>query len=229
MVKKKVKRPASKKGRFAAKKFVVTEKEFKTGFFERFKDILPEPKKETVRVKTFIVEKPVYVSAPPTRISAPKQKYALDEEEEQVDSKKSRYIKKRAPLEEMVEKGEELAEGEEDLQEGELGEDAALEGEETIEGEDALDENGEPLLDDLSGEEALPTTHIRSSRIAAGNIWWKKALFWAILIWLIILAFSMSMQAMKLVNVDLTRQWWVLLGGLIVVAMGYFKFLEGKI
>jgi hypothetical protein len=219
MVKKKIKRPASKKGRFAAKKFVGTEKDFNKGFFERFKDILPEQKKETVRVKTFIVEKPVYVPAPEGRVSPPKQKYALDEEEEQIIPKKSRYSKKQNLQEEIDEPLDEV--GEDAFPEGEVGEDGALEGEE------ALDENGEPIEE--MPAEALPQTHIRSSRIAAGNVWWKKALFWAILFWLLILAFSMGLQAMKLVMVDLTRQWWILLAGIIVVAMIYFKFFEGKI
>jgi hypothetical protein len=61
------------------------------------------------------------------------------------------------------------------------------------------------------------------------NVWWKKALLWAFLFWLGILALGLAMQAMKLIIVDLTRQWWILLAGLIVLMMIYFKFFEGKI
>jgi len=223
-----VKKKAPLKKRFAVKKKVFP-KELEKGFFERLKDILPEQKRESVRVKTFIVEKPVYMQAPPTRITAPRQKYNLDDDYEQLenkmDSRKSRYAKKKVLVEETDEPLEELADGEESISEaGALADEDA-----PLDGEEALDENGEPLMDGMEeGSTALPKTHVRSKGMF-NNVWWKKALFWAILAWLLILAVEMGMQAMKLIQVDLSRQWWILLAGIIVLSMIYFKFFEGKI
>ena len=222
---------AVKKRKFAAvKKVVTTEKEFQKGFFARFKDILPQQKKETVRVKTFIVEKPVIIQEQPQRIFAPRQKYNMDEDyaSPSIDSKKSRYSKRRSEKEES----EVETQLEENVEEDSVDDSSDLAQDDL--GEEVLDENGD--AQDLTGEEAgmeadaMPgeQTHVRS-RAMFNNIWWKKALFWAILFWLLILAVSMAMQALKLLQVDLTRQWWILLAGIIVVFMVYFKFFEGKI
>ena len=53
-----VKKKSKPKKRFAVKEIKAV---LPQGFFQRLKDIIPEQKKENVRVKTFIVEKPVYV------------------------------------------------------------------------------------------------------------------------------------------------------------------------
>ena len=220
------------KRKFAAKKTVSLE--VPQGFFQRLKDVLPEQKKETVRVKTFIVEKPVYVSAPERRISAPREKYNLDEDSPKIDSRKSRYLKRKEERDEEV--------SPEDMDDKELDEQDSkdyAEGEYPQEELGELDETSEEGLTDeennmVDTEEEIETTkqsakgHTRSNAMFQ-NIWWKKALFWAILVWLLILAVSMAMQAAKLVQVDLTRQWWILLGGIIVVSMIYFKFFDKKI
>lgn len=224
MVKKKSK-PVKRK--FAAKKAPVVIED-KKGFFARFKDIIPE-KKETVRVKTFIVEKPVYVSAPQERVYHPPQKYVMDEaDQRRFDSRQSRYSKRNQRNQEIE------ASQKDELDEGQMSEEESADfaNEEAQVGDD-FDENGEQEVTDEEGTidegEELPTsTHIRS-RGMVKNIWWRKALFWAILVWLIILAISMAMQALKLIEVDLTRQWWMLLAGIIVIALVYFKFFEGKI
>lgn len=234
-IKKKVKK------RFAAKKTVLVSKSnANEGFFQRMKEIIKSemPKPERVRVKTFIVEKPVI-------IHDKAQKYNANSDDDIYDSKKSRYSnesiasqmnlvrqkKKMVKDDELDQEpalGDEFAEsdsgddlnsqGEEDLGEQETGDDSSL-------GEEVSAE-GEEFGEEAPVEEAAPT-HTRS-RGMFNNIWWKKALFWAILVWLFILAISMAMQAMKLIMVDLTRQWWVLLGIMILIEMVYFKFLDGK-
>lgn len=231
-IKKKVKK------KFAAKKTVsVSRKSSSEGFFQRMKEIIKSemPQPEKVRVKTFIVEKPVI-------IHDKAQNY--DSDDSIYDSKRSRYSresvatgmglvrpKKKVIREEDLDASsddEQFADdssddldsqGEEDLGEQEGNEDSELSEGSLIDGED-----------DLGAENPLNTpspTHTRS-RGMFNNIWWKKALFWAILVWLFMLAVSMAMQAMKLIMVDLTRQWWVLLGIMIVIEMVYFKFLDGK-
>ncbi len=235
-IKKKVKK------RFAVKKSVpVSRSNDNEGFFQRMKEIIKSemPKPEKVRVKTFIVEKPVI-------IHDKAQKYNSDEDDV-YDSKKSRYShgsisnemnlirqKKKTVKEDDFdqepaqedefaegESSEELdAQGEENLGEQEIGDDSELSEEAPIEGEDDLGE-------DVPAE-AATLTHTRS-RGMFNNIWWKKALFWAILTWLFILAISMAMFAMKLITVNFERQWWVLLAIIILVEMIYFKFFEGKL
>jgi hypothetical protein len=221
MAKKKQKRVV-KRAKFAVKDTPKGIREFEKGFFERFKDILPEPKKETVRVKTFIVEKPVYVQAEKER-TGPQNRYIEDDSpQEPIDSRKSRYSKRRQVIEPEEQFDDSVDDSADSGVDGEeYNDDVSME-EQTGENEDYA--QGEGAVEEMP----QAGTHVRS-RAMFNNIWWKKALFWAILVWLLILAVSMAMQAMKLVQVDLTRQWWILLAGIIVVAMVYFKFFEGKI
>lgn len=227
MVKKKQKKIQQRRAKFAVKGTTKRIADFEKGFFERFKDILPDQKKETVRVKTYIVEKPVFISPPTERVRAQSEKYDLEEGlEDRIDSRKSRYSKKKQIIKDPLEK--ELNEDEALEPEQEVEEDLVDDGSELDEGEEPIDEN----VEYAQGEEAVeamprPGTHIRS-RAMSNNVWWKKALFWAILVWLFILGVSMGMQALKLIQVDLTRQWWILLAGIIVIALIYFKFLDGK-
>jgi len=221
-IKKKVKK------KFAAKKTgSVSKPKVNESFFQRMKDVIKSemPKQERVRVKTFIVEKPVIIHDKAQR---------YDPDDSVYDSRKSRYSrnslatglglvkqKKKVEEEEFSEDGtpDEIDDtNSEEFSESDNTDDSDLSDEEPIEGEDVLDE--EPI------EEQTPT-HTRS-RGMFNNIWWKKALFWSILVWLFILAISMAMQAMKLIMVDLTRQWWVLLGIIILVEFVYFRFLDGK-
>lgn len=228
-----IKKKAKKK--FAAKK-VVLKTPSNEGFFQRMKEIIKSemPRPENVRVKTFIVEKPVI-------IHDKAQNY--DSDGSTYDAKKSRYsrnsiatgmglVKKKKIVEDdEFDSGsseEQLIDDTNSEEEVEAG--ASDEFEEEGSGEDLdLIDNGSVESD---GEEipigAAPSAHPRS-RGMFNNVWWKKALFWSILIWLFILAISMAMQAMKLIIVDLTRQWWVLLGLIIVIEMVYFKFFDGKL
>jgi len=246
--KKSSKGQAKAKKRFAAKP-VVKVKEVPMGFFARMKDVIPQQKKETVRIKTFIVEKPVYVSAPQERILPPAQKYQMDEEPiRKFDSRRSRYLKRKQIENDLDENSLDDSEqmitskkGKKQTEENfdDINETPLEEGEVSEEG--AVDEFGEPLDDELgeTGEETLeegaedvPLQQVGShtrSRAMFVNVWWKKAIFWAVLLWLMILLIEIGMQAMKLIEVDLTRQWWVVLAGLIVILMIYFKFFEGKL
>jgi hypothetical protein len=239
MAKKKV----NSKRKFASRQ-VVYPKEVPMGFFSRFKDVIPpQQKKETVRVKTFIVEKPVYVPAPRERMMPPAQKYGLtDEDYERYDARKSRYAKRKDEIddsqnfdsnesERLVQKKRRV------VQEEELDSEAQEGGQEVdyAEGDDQFEENPEDQTvdDEEATQEEMPVEqtsqkHVRSRGMFL-NSWWKKALLWAFVIWLGILLIELGMHAMKLIQVDLTRQWWVLLGGLIFISMIYFKFFEGKI
>ncbi len=238
MAKKKVK----SKRKFA-KKEPIYPKEVPQGFFSRFKDVIPpQQKKETVRVKTFIVEKPVYVQAPPQRIIPPAQKYGLTQEDyERYDARQSRYTKKREEIDDEefdVSESEKLSPKRKRMTRKEEIDEEIGEGAEDVdyaEGDDQFDENQSGELDEeseTSGEEmpiqAPVQKHLRSRGMFL-NSWWKKALLWAVVIWLGILLIELGMHTMKLIQVDLTRQWWVLLGGLIFISMIYFKFFEGKI
>ncbi|MFA5360909.1 MAG: hypothetical protein WC290_00500 [archaeon] len=218
---KSVSKRSVKSNRLASSKKSVSNE----GFFQRMKEVIKSemPQLEKVRVKTFIVEKPVIIHDRGQRIDSDNRKV--------FDSKKSRYDKvsiatglglvkeKKRLVEEEVDEESEFA--------GETSSSDEL-GEEYSQSEDDFQEEGESdqLGEDYSVEDSSKK-HVRS-RGMFNNIWWKKALFWSILFWLLVLAVSMAMQAMKLIVVDLTRQWWVLLGIIILIGMVYFKFIDGK-
>ncbi len=216
-----VKKAKSKRG--AKREPTVREK--KMGFFARHSDVLQSAPVERTRVKTFIVEKPIIIQEKPQRIVVP-------EEEGMFDSKKSRYSKKKrleAPKEEYEEGEEELSEegelGEEGSEEGDAIDDYGAEG--GVEGEEGFGEEGEAG----SSEEMISqgkNVHARSHGLFQ-NIWWKKAIIWAVMVWLLVLILELVMQALNLVQVDLTRQWWFLLGGFLVVSLIYFRIFDGKI
>jgi hypothetical protein len=210
------------------------------GFFTRMKEIIKSemPRPENVRVKTFIVEKPVI-------IHDKAQNY--DSDGSVYDSKKSRYSrnslatgmglvkqKKKVVEEEISEANSEDEQFSDDSAQGDELDANSDEFTQTESDEElglvddgAVGEEGEGSIEEEPIQEKTPT-HTRS-RAMFNNIWWKKALFWSILFWLFILAISMAMQAMKLIIVDLTRQWWMLLGIIVVIEMIYFKFLDGKL
>ncbi len=234
-IKKKAKR------KFVARRIVSAPKPANNeNFFQRMKEIIKSemPHPEKVRVKTFIVEKPVIIHDKAQR---------YDSEESSYDSKKSRYSRnsiatgmglikqKKKPVEEeefdqSVDEepltDDSSANDEIDASADEFGEEGTSEDAELVD-EGAQVGTGEDFGEEAPLEKVSPT-HTRS-RGLFNNIWWKKALFWAILFWLFILAISMAMQAMKLIVVDLTRQWWMLLGIIVVIEMIYFKFFDGKL
>lgn len=239
-IKKKVKKKVATR-KIVQKVVQKTPSQSSEGFFQRMKEIIKSemPRPENVRVKTFIVEKPVI-------IHDKAQSYDSNDNST-YDSKKSRYSrnsiatgmglvkqKKRVVEEETSEvnsedeqfgddsaQADELDANSDEFTQAESDEDLSLvdSGDVSEEGEGDIDE--EPLA-------AQAPTHTRS-RGMFNNVWWKKALFWSILVWLFILAISMAMQAMKLIMVDLTRQWWMLLGIIVVLEMIYFKFFDGKL
>jgi len=224
----------SQKNRVVRERVIIKERVPK-GFFERFKEVLNTPQERT-RVKTVIVEKPIIIQEKPQRFSV-----SGSDDFEKFDSKNSRYGRKSIATglglakkreeeefeektktdEEFSEEGDavgsedELPFGEEEFAEGSAGEDIPLDGEEGV--------------DDLATDSSAPLqqSHYRSKAMFV-NVWWKKAVLWAVLSWIIILAIELGMQALKLITVDLTRQWWGVLVILIVLYMVYFKFFEPK-
>jgi hypothetical protein len=234
-IKKKAKR------KFAARRTVTAPKPVSNeNFFQRMKEIIKSemPQPEKVRVKTFIVEKPVIIHDKASK---------YDSDDSTYDSKRSRYSRnsiatgmglikqKKKPVEEeeFDQSVDEEPFTDDSSANDETGSSADEFGEEgTSEDAELVDEGAQVGTGEDFGEEAplekVSPTHTRS-RGLFNNIWWKKALFWAILVWLFILAISMAMQAMKLIVVDLTRQWWMLLGIIVIIEMIYFKFFDGKL
>ncbi|VVB75718.1 Uncharacterised protein [uncultured archaeon] len=228
-----------KKKRFAAEKKLSTKE---MGFFQRLKDVLPEQRpaaKETVRVKTYIVEKPVYINAGERgRVSPPPQKYGFDDGKK-FDSRKSRYAKRRAekeiaPEDNPEEFNDEGLTQQDELSAGETeGEDALAQGDEQFEegaGAEGEALEGEGEFDDGAEEGGSATSldNPHRSRVMFNGIWWKRALFWGILAWLIILAGEVALHAINLVDLNLNRQWWVLLGIIIFISLIYHAFFADK-
>jgi len=223
---------AKKKKRFAAEKKLSTKE---LGFFQRLKDVLPEQRpaaKETVRVKTYIVEKPVYINASERgRVAPPSQKYGFDDKKI-FDSRKSRYAKRRAAKEMPVEEtGEEFNdEGlteQDEMTAGEIGDAGEEQFEEGAEGE-ALEGEGE--FDDGAEEGGVVSgaDNPHRSRVMFNGVWWKRALFWGLLAWLLILGAEVVLHALNLVDLNLNRQWWVLLGIIVFVSLIYHAFFVDK-
>ena len=159
-----VRRTAVKKTKTAVKK--ATPK--KTKSVSKAK---PNVLKETVRVKTFIVEKPVYVEVP-TRMKEPPAKARHPDYFTKFDAKESRYAKDDeediyAPLKESSKDRPEMGESEEDFRdfpegdesEAPIGEDGELD-----ESEEGMDEGSKPK----EGE------HSRSRAMFSGK-WWQRA------------------------------------------------------
>jgi len=224
----------STKSKPKKKRFAVERKPSarEMGFFARLKDVLPEQKKETVRVKTFIVEKPVYVSAREGRVLPPPQKYGFLEDGKKIDSRKSRYSKKNAKKEVLAQADEEFADEGYTEQDELAGEEGAMGEEQLAEGEEQLSEGEFPVdagdegIDDGEGV-PVQRNHHRSGAML-GGVWWKRALFWGILAWLIILAGEVALHAINLVDLNLNRQWWVLLGIIVFVSLIYHAFFADK-
>jgi len=220
------------------KEKVVIKETLPKGFFARLKNVLNTPPERT-RVKTVIVEKPIIIQEKPQRIS-------VSRDSEQFDSNESRYSKKSiATGLGLVKKKKEEDYGEKgDYEEEQFEEkDAPVydspEGEEPAEGEEEFVDDSAPESDEEpeseegyneSVDDSVPVSQPRRVRSNAMfvNVWWKKAFLWAFLSWIIILAIELGMQALKLVTVDLSRQWWVVLIVLVLLFLVYFKFFEKK-
>jgi len=223
---------------------MVKSKDFDKGFFVRNKDILPPETVERTRVKTFIVEKPIIIHDKPQHITMGEEPMGIDRI---FNSKKSRYHKKKfvgdyeeAPqnddsnldddsniseLEEETPASEGQLEGDEQSLDNEVDTSEDVSGDAVESGEEDL---GDEPGGDITDEDFVKKKHARSRGLFV-NIWWKKAIIWAVLIWVIVLGFELLLQYGNFVQVDLTRQWWFLLAGLIVICMVYFRFVDGKL
>lgn len=199
-----------------AKKPVKNEdaNEVKKGFFSRHSDVIPE--KENTRVQTVIVDKPIIIHDRPRHIYSGR--------EESFDAEESRYHKrkKRGAVEDVVE--------EDYVSEEDFGQDAGDESgfSEGEAGGDSMAAEDDMESFDENIENEVKRRHPRSRGLFS-NVWWKKAIIWGVLVWLLILVLEIAMQAIGLVEVDLRRQWWFLLGGLVVAAMIYFGVIESRL
>ncbi len=168
--------------------------------------------KETVRVKTFIVEKPVYVEAPAGRRESAAR--ARHPDSFQVfDSSDSRYAK-------------------EDSKENDYSE-PTIPGKENEEGFDDFPEDESEFDESLPEGEELPREgedgkHPRS-RAMFSKIWWKRAFWQAAAIWLAIFIFAFFMDFVNLSEVELQRNWAFLFIGIFVLTLIYQKYLKGKL
>jgi len=193
------------------------------GSIERF----ISPKEKEVRVKTFIVEKPVYV---PFEQKSSNLR-SSDVVGEKFDSRRSRYLKRRNAIDNdsfedkaenyddsLADKGESFDDSVDDSKEFDSGGDVS--GEEFSE-----DGEAQPLSEE---EMQSVQKHVRSRGLFLSE-WWKKALIWAFVEWIVILAFVVLLQFMKLVDLDPNRNWWIFLAILISLNLVYQKFFAGKI
>jgi hypothetical protein len=185
--------------------------------------------KETVRVKTFIVEKPVYVETPLIR-KEPPAKSRHPDYFQVLDARKSRYAKGESVEEEPLysEKEQSLEEdsdySEEDFnefpQENNFDEDNS----------ESIDEFGESV-ENTKQKEKIDLTesgHPRSRAIFSGT-WWKRAFWQAVAIWIAIFIFAFFMDLINLSQVELQRNWVFLFVGIFLIMLVYQKFLKGKI
>lgn len=193
------------------------------GSIERF----ISPKEKEVRVKTFIVEKPVYV--PYQQKSTPSRYDGIDEEK--FDSRRSRYLKKRSDIDNdsLEDKNEYYDDSLEDSDKDIDNSNEDLEDFDPAQSnsDEEFSEDGE--ADPLSEEEMQNVQkHVRSRGLFLSE-WWKKALIWAFVEWIVILAFVVLLGFMKLADLDPNRNWWIFLAILVSLNLVYQKFLAGKI
>ncbi len=201
------------------------------GMIER----LVRPKEKEVRVKTFIVERPVYISSD--------KKFPARGYDNVYDAKESKYNKAKREIEEDKFKEEEYGEREVDEENyrnkrrlqrsrGEVEEpieEEYVEGEEGEFSEEEYAEDQEPI-DDLPEEDIQkePAGHFRSRGLFT-NVWWKKALLLGAVWWIGIFAFTFLLQVLGLIIIDLSRDWLFLLIVILVFSLVYQKFFSGKL
>ncbi|MBT4870411.1 MAG: hypothetical protein HON47_02465 [Candidatus Diapherotrites archaeon] len=173
--------------------------------------------KEIVRVKTFIVEKPVYVEAP-SRFQRLKEKIPSYSGNESRYSKQKEEKYQEAPMQEDTFENENY---DEPL-------DEAV--------EEPLDESvGEPMEDpmaesfDETGEESQDVkSHIRSRGLFK-NIWWKKGLLKGFFLWILIVIFVYILDLFGMAEVVDAKKWIFFLVLLLIFGMGYQKYISGKV
>lgn len=205
----------------------------------RFSRSAPRRQKETVRVKTFIVEKPVYVSA--ERQGLEKVRRSIVDEavpsyyEDEGDYSRRKHV---GPRRKYVEEGE-LAEeqGQEPIDEQDQGEAKEDLNEFEDEAEQAIDEGEEQLGDDALTEKEIAAGqdllngerqgHYRS-RGLFNNVWWKKGALQGFVVWLAIVLFSYFMEFFDMVNVEGWKNWGIFLVILVLLGMIYQKYFNEK-
>ena len=177
--------------------------------------------RETVRVKTFIVEKPVYIEAP-SRFQRFKEKFPRYSAEE------SRYSRRKEPdfeeedFNENVPPQEIVSPVEEDY-ENYTKENEDSEIDEFDEQEDGGD--FDETIENNSAE--VSNGHVRS-RGLFNNIWWKKGLLKGFSIWLAIFIIFQIFDLLKMVEVIELKRWVFFLVLLLIIGMGYQKYISGK-
>ncbi|HNV01219.1 MAG TPA: hypothetical protein PKK60_02210 [archaeon] len=202
------------------------------GMIER----LVRPKEKEVRVKTFIVERPVYISSD--------KKFPARGYDNVYDAKESKYNKSRNEIDESKFKKDEYSDFEEKGAEEQTYrskrraqrnreeveepiEEDYVEGEEFTEEE--YSEDQEPI-DELPEEDIQkePQGHFRSRGLFT-NVWWKKALLWGAVWWIGIFVFTFLLQVLGLIIIDLSRDWLFLFIVIEVFSLVYQKFFSGKL
>jgi hypothetical protein len=239
--------------------------------------------KDTIRVKTFIVEKPVYVplnysggKSPGSNFSRrisnilkktigafPKKKKFFGNRNDSADENE-RSIYDEPTEEELELENNSNANSEDEFDAGEIekkdsfnkdvGENSADENE-----VDALNSGGE-AVDDLGADDDLAAddsmagdlqggdlqggeldsldadsdldsgvgkTHVRSRGLFV-NVWWKKALLYSAILWVVFYLLAQVMKIANLVDFDLNRNWvFFLLGLIFVIGIYFFITMQG--
>jgi len=162
--------------------------------------------KETVRVKTFIVEKPVYVQAP-SRFSRLKEKIPL------YSGDNSRYAKQKEYEENYAQEDYQDVKNDEELNQPM---------------DDLSDEPVDESFEEPVDGDAPQTEHMRSRGLFQ-NIWWKKGLLKGFFVWLLIVVFVYVLDFFGMAEVVDVKRWVFFLILLLILGMGYQKYLSGKI
>ena len=221
---------SKKKGKSSARKSVSKKTSVKTKKVSRASAKKTFPKaKETVRVKTFIVEKPVYVQAPSLRKHPPANLRHPDYFKV-LDARKSRYAKDEPVEDEPLysDKKEDYSDAEsEDSEAFDDFPDGDGEGQQNDKDNPEFAESGEEFAD---GEQPVETTDSghKRSRAMFTSVWWKRAFWQSAAIWLAIFIFAFFMDLINLSTVELQRNWIYLFVGIFAAMLVYQKFLKGR-
>ena len=187
--------------------------------------------KETVRVKTFIVEKPVYIETPSrfARMRRHLPRYAGEE---------SRYSKRseedfEEDFDESVEKNKSSKKtkdyGKDDYSDSSI--DEPIDGEENFDDGSELDESMQEGNGDLGDGLEEPQSvggHLRSRGLFE-NVWWKKGMLKGFFLWVVIVIFVYLLDVLGMAQVVDAKRWLFFLVLLLILGMGYQKYLSGKV
>jgi hypothetical protein len=169
--------------------------------------------KEVVRVKTFIVEKPVYVEAP-SRFQRLKEKIPLYSGNESRYSKQKEEKYQEDPMQEESFENENYDEPVEEPLDESL--------------EDQVEDPMDESLDEPVEESQDAKSHIRSRGLFK-NIWWKKGLLKGFFVWILIVIFVYILDLFGMAEVVDVKRWVFFLVLLLILGMGYQKYISGKV